>query len=96
MVQIENRPALDLIEQYNHSNVFMYLDPPYVLNTRQRNRKLYKHEMTNKDHEDLLTAILESKAKVMISGYESDLYNEYLRGWKKRYFTSCAEHGSKR
>lgn len=94
MIQIENRPALDLIEEYNHSNVFMYLDPPYVISTRHG--KQYKYEMTNKDHEDLLTVALESKAKVMISGYESDLYNKYLKGWKKIYFSSCAERGSSR
>ncbi|MDE6852679.1 MAG: DNA adenine methylase [Lachnospiraceae bacterium] len=94
MVQIENRPALDLIEQYNHSNVFMYLDPPYVFSTRCG--KQYKYEMSNKDQENLLTTILKSKAKIMISGYESDLYNGYLQGWEKEYFTSCAEHGSSR
>lgn len=32
----------------------------------------------------------------MISGYESDLYNEYLRKWHKTTFNSCAEHGKKR
>ena len=96
MVQIENRPALDLIEQYNHSNVFMYLDPPYVFNTRNGKRKQYKYEMSDPDHEDLLTKVLVSKAKIMISGYESDLYNKYLEGWKKMYFTSCAERGSSR
>ena len=40
--------------------------------------------MSNKDHEDLLNAILESKSKVMISGYESDLYNDALKGWRKK------------
>ena len=32
----------------------------------------------------------------MISGYESDMYNEYLKGWKKEQFASCAEFGSRR
>lgn len=32
----------------------------------------------------------------LISGYESDLYNEYLRKWHKTTFNSCAEHGKKR
>lgn len=94
MVQIENRPALDLIEQYNYSNVFMYLDPPYVFSTRHG--KQYQYEMDNKDHEDFLSTVLKSKAKIMISGYESDLYNEYLKGWKKIYFSSCAERGRSR
>ncbi|EOS34148.1 hypothetical protein C808_05325, partial [Lachnospiraceae bacterium M18-1] len=33
-VQIENRPALELIEAYDYENVLMYLDPPYVFSTR--------------------------------------------------------------
>lgn len=89
-VQIENQPAMEVIERFNYKNVFMYLDPPYLLGIR--NGKQYKHEMTNAEHEDLLKLLLKSKAKIMLSGYESDLYNEYLSGWNKEYFKSCAEH----
>ena len=32
----------------------------------------------------------------MISGYESDMYNEYLSDWNKVLFSSCAEHGKPR
>lgn len=94
MVQIENRPALEVIERFNYNNVFMYLDPPYMLDTR-RGRQ-YKHEMTDAEHEELLKIILHSKAKIMISGYENDMYNEYLSGWRKRQFPSCAEYGKPR
>jgi len=93
-VQIECRPAIDLIERFNCENVFMYLDPPYVLKTR--NSKQYKHEMEDIDHEALLKTILKSKSKIMISGYESDMYEDYLSKWKKRTFMSCAEGGSPR
>ena len=58
--------------------------------------KQYKHEMTDADHEELLKALLQSKAKIMISGYESEMYNDYLNGWKKKQFSSCAEHGKAR
>jgi len=89
-VQIENRPALEVIERFNYSNVFMYLDPPYLLNTRYGRQ--YKHEMLEKDHEELLSLILASKAKIMISGYESEMYDKYLADWHKVELTSCAEH----
>lgn len=89
-VQIENRPALEVIRRFDYETVFMYLDPPYLLDLRSS--KQYKHEMTDADHKELLNAIMESKAKIMISGYESDMYNEYLKGWHKKYFQSCAEH----
>lgn len=32
----------------------------------------------------------------MVSGYESELYNDYLTGWTKKRFKSCAEQGSPR
>lgn len=93
-VQIENRPALGIVERFNYENVFMYLDPPYVLGTRTG--KQYKHEMSDFEHEQLLKLLLESKANIMISGYDSDLYNEYLKGWQKRCFKGFAEHNGTR
>lgn len=93
-VQIECRPALEVIHRFDYPNVFMYIDPPYLLGTRRG--KQYRHEMTDADHEELLQVIVQRKAKIMISGYESNLYNEYLREWHKEYFTSCAEHGKPR
>lgn len=92
--QIENRPAIEVINRFNYKNVFMYIDPPYPLNTRST--KQYKHEMTDADHEELLKTILKSKAKIMISSYDNELYNEYLNGWDKVYFESNAEFGLRR
>ncbi|MDE7424387.1 MAG: DNA adenine methylase [Lachnospiraceae bacterium] len=93
-VQIENRPAIEVIKRFNYSNVFMYLDPPYLLKTRSG--KQYKHEMSDGEHEELLETVLQSEAKIIISGYESDMYNDYLKNWNKAYFTSCAEHNGTR
>ena len=94
MVQIENRPALEVMQRFDYPDVFMYLDPPYLLSARSG--KQYRHEMTDADHEELLATIIKSRAKIMISGYESDLYNDYLKGWKKEYFQSSAEyHGTR-
>lgn len=90
-VQIENRPAIEVIERFNFDNVFMYLDPPYVLGTRTA--KQYKHEMTDQDHEQLLRILLKSNANIMISGYETELYNDYLQRWNKSNFNACAEFG---
>ena len=93
-VQIENRPALEVIERFNYENVFMYIDPPYLLDTRSG--KQYAHEMSGADHEELLKILLQSNAKIMVSGYESEMYNEYLKDWNKATFGSCAEHGKPR
>ena len=93
-VQIEKRPALDVIKRFDYSNVFIYIDPPYLLSTRSG--KQYKCEMTDDDHVELLEVLIASKAKMMVSGYESDLYNQYLRDWNRFVFNSCAEGGRKR
>ena len=95
-VQIECRPALEVIERFDSPKVFAYIDPPYLLGTRAAHRKQYRHEMTDRDHEELLRALLRSTAKIMISGYESDMYNDYLHGWRKESFSSCAEDGRPR
>ena len=93
-VQMENRPALEVIGRFDSENVFMYLDPPYVLNTR--NGKQYAFEMSDADHAKLLEAICNTSAKVMISGYENALYEEFLAGWKKVVFPSKSAYGGKR
>lgn len=78
-VQIENRPALDLIRKFNHDNVLIYADPPYLLDTR--GGKQYKHEMDEQGHIELLAALKAHKGPVIISGYPSDMYDYELRGW---------------
>ena len=92
LVQIEHMDALRLIESYNHSDVLMYLDPPYVLSTRQG--KLYSHEMSTGDQEKLLDLIAKSKAKILISGYENELYETALPCWHKDVTTSQTTSGA--
>ena len=82
LVQIENMDAIRLIRRYNSPDALMYIDPPYVRSTRKSGR-LYTHEMDDTQHKQLLDAILESKAKIIISGYDCDMYNEALSGWNK-------------
>lgn len=79
-VQIENRPAIELIEKFNHENVCIYADPPYLLSTR--GGRQYNYEMTEQDHVQLLETLKKSKAKVIISGYHSEMYDNELCDWK--------------
>lgn len=44
-VQIENRPAVELIQRFNYKGVLIYADPPYMLQTRHG--KQYRCEMDN-------------------------------------------------
>lgn len=93
-VQIDDKPALEVIRRFNFPDVFIYIDPPYLLETRTA--KQYRHEMTEADHRELLEVISGMSAKIMVSAYENDLYNEILKNWNKENFISHAEYGGKR
>lgn len=93
-VQIENLPALEVLKRYNTPDVFIYADPPYLHETRKK--YLYKHEMTDHEHEELLCALLSHPGPVMISGYDNSLYDRYLKDWKKVQKDTLAEGGLKR
>jgi DNA adenine methylase len=80
LVQIEHMDALRLIARYNSPDVLMYLDPPYVRSTRKSGR-LYKHEMDDSIHIEMLELIAKSRAKIILSGYPSQLYDDHLPGW---------------
>lgn len=93
-VQIENLPALEIIKRYNTEDVFIYADPPYVWQTRKK--YLYKFEMSDEGHIELIVQLKQHPGPVMISGYENDIYNEYLKGWRKIHKKTLAEGGLKR
>jgi DNA adenine methylase len=95
LVQIENRSVFELLPKYDRENVLMYLDPPYLLETR-KNKKVYKNEFTDDEHEKLLKMIVSSKAKIIISGYMSDLYSKFLSGWRLERASVKDQAGNKK
>lgn len=92
--QIERLDAIELIHRYNTPDVFIYLDPPYMPGIRKSH--LYKEEMTRDQHVELLEAIKDHPARIMISGYDNELYNSVLDGWEKKQKQTQAEKGIKR
>ena len=93
-VQIENLPAIELIERYNTEDVFIYADPPYLHGTRKN--YLYKFEMQDAEHEELLKALVNHQGKILLSGYDNDMYNDMLSEWHKVYKATRAEGGHAR
>ncbi len=84
-VMIENRPALEVMAQHDAADTLTYIDPPYMFETRvmTTNRKYYRHELENSDHEELLEACLALRGMAVLSGYPAPLYEEVLgaAGW---------------
>ena len=93
-VQIECRPAVDVIRRFNSSKVLIYADPPYVLSTRHG--KQYRCEMDDRGHEELLDVLLAHKGPVLLSGYDNALYNDRLRGWRREEAVSYSQAASRR
>lgn len=81
-VQIENRPAVDVIRLYDAPGTLFYCDPPYVHGTRG-DRKAYGFEMSNTQHAELAEVLGQCKAMVAISGYRCDLMDELYKGWRR-------------
>ncbi len=74
-VQIENRPATEVIALYDSPNTLFYCDPPYVHATRG-DRNAYANEMTDADHRALASVLNNVKGKVAISNYDCELMEE--------------------
>ena len=81
LVQIENRPAIEIIKKFNYENVLIYADPPYLLNTR--GGRQYKIEMKEQDHMELLDLLKQHRGYVILSGYPSEMYDSELSGWRR-------------
>lgn len=80
-VVIENRDALAVMRAHDAPDTLHYLDPPYALETRGSER--YTHDMPDIDQVRMLNAALTLQGMVIISGYETGIYDRFLWGWKK-------------
>lgn len=93
--------ALDLVRQYRtNSEVMLYLDPSYLKPEDEHLNlgEVYKMSYTYQDHKKLLEELIkpDTKAKVLISNYDVDLYNKYLCDWDKVYYKTFTGVGSKK
>lgn len=85
-VLIENRPAVQVLKEHDAETTLHYVDPPYVMDTRYdgaKSGRIYRHEMNDQDHQELLETLTNLKGMVMLSGYPSELYDDFLVGWKR-------------
>ena len=81
-VVVENSDALDLIRRWDSTDTVMYLDPPYVGETRTA--RDYTVENAGVDfHNRLVEIVSQSKARIILSGYDHHAYSP-LSDWNKR------------
>jgi DNA adenine methylase len=97
-VVLENSCAFKVIEKTNFLTTLLYVDPPYMIETRssmKSGQSYYRHEMSNNDHEKLLKTLNESNHMVVLSGYRSELYMDMLKDWNLLEFEARASRGHK-
>ncbi|MBI4787921.1 MAG: DNA adenine methylase [Chloroflexi bacterium] len=95
-VQIENRPALDVIRLYDSPQTLFYCDPPYVHLTRGDN-SAYGNEMSDDDHRALAHVLNSVEGCIAISNYQCELMDALYPApkWKKHVAPERTIHSTK-
>ena len=81
-VQIENRPALDILKLYDSPETLFYCDPPYPHESRGDN-KAYGFEMDDSEHRALAVALHRCTGKVAISSYRCEMMDDLYADWRR-------------
>lgn len=91
---ISNLNALQLLSTLLQADrkTFVYCDPPYKISTRSTAQRIYKFEMSDRDHLQFLNGYRNVNFNCMISHYECDLYNDKLENWNREKF-KVSYHG---
>jgi DNA adenine methylase len=81
-VQIENRPAIDVLRLYDSADTLFYCDPPYPHESRG-DAKAYGFEMSDTEHGSLARQLKAAAGKVIVSGYRCSLMDRLYGDWRR-------------
>jgi len=95
-VQIENRPAIDVIRLYDSPETLFYCDPPYVHLTRG-DHNAYGYEMSDDEHRELAGVLNSVQGMAAISNYQCPLMDELYPApkWRKSIAPEKTIHSTK-
>lgn len=82
-VQIEHDTAWSVMERYDSPETVFYVDPPYVRSTLSAG-KGYRHDFADADHHRLAELLDSRQGMVILSGFDSPLYQELFGHWDRR------------
>lgn len=80
-IHVENMDFADVIREYDKPTTLFYCDPPYLHETRADTSN-YLHELPVERHKELLNQLNTVQGQVVLSGYDSELYNSLTMGWR--------------
>ncbi len=84
-VVIEHDKAIAVMLKQDSPKTLHYVDPPYLASTRtSKGVHRYTVEMTEDDHRELCATLNTLKGKVILSAYQSPLYDDLYAGWSKK------------
>ncbi len=97
-VTIENSPADQLIAELDNPRILFYLDPPYLVSTRETygGKNGYRHELTESDHLKLIQQLKDVQGMCVISGYRSTIYKVMLHDWHRIEKAARADRAGER
>lgn len=94
---LTNLPAMEVLKDIKNQlpkRRFIFLDPPYPKASRKAQIDVYRHEMSDKQHSDLLSQINAMRdQQIMIMSYPNELYDQALKGWHTKDFFSTTRNG---
>jgi DNA adenine methylase len=95
-VQIENRPAKEIITLYDSEETLFYCDPPYIHETRG-DTSSYGFEMSNQQHKELSDVLNSTVGMVAHSNYDCTLMDQLYpaKKWTKIYSPEKTIHSTK-
>ncbi|MPR31960.1 DNA adenine methylase [Salmonirosea aquatica] len=97
--EVLQQDATEFLSRYpfqESEKYVIYLDPPYPRASRKSSRDLYRYEMTDAQHVELLQTVLSLSAPhidFVISTYQNPIYSYYLKDWELKEFQAQTRKG---
>jgi site-specific DNA-adenine methylase len=92
-VHLVNECSHQFLTNHAYSGTeLIYCDPPYLTQTRTSLRK-YRFDYTEQDHRALLELLKSLPCPVILSGYPSNLYDDYLADWHSIQLQAMSQGG---
>jgi DNA adenine methylase len=95
-VQIENRPAIDVLRLYDDVDTLFYCDPPYLHETRGESNA-YGYEMDESEHREFADVVNSCKGLIAVSGYDHPIMDDLFsdKKWIKSFEGEKVIHSTK-
>lgn len=92
-ISVAQKCAFELLPSLPPSRqTVVYCDPPYLPSTRS-DPLIYDFEMSEEDHDTMLSILLSSSNTILLSGYKSPLYAARLSHWRRVDYVAGTRQG---